>query len=56
MNKTTLGIIAIALAAILSVGLAGYTTLTPLTATETQEQHLTKTELLQDSNPVFEAF
>ena len=40
MNKTTLGIIAIALAAILSVGLAGYTTLT-LTATETQEQYLT---------------
>jgi hypothetical protein len=44
MNKTSLGIVGIALAAILGLGLAGYTTLTPHSATMTMQQYLTNTQ------------
>ena len=44
MNKSTLGIVGIALAAILSLGLAGYETLTPHSETVTQQQYLPNTQ------------
>lgn len=44
MNKSNLGMIGIALVAILSLGVAGYTTLTPHSATVTEQQQLTNTE------------
>jgi hypothetical protein len=44
MNKTNLAIIGAALVAILSLGIAGYTTLTPHSATVTQQQYLTNTQ------------
>ena len=44
MNKNSLGIVGIALAAILSLGIAGYTNMTPHLATVTQLQYLTSTQ------------
>jgi hypothetical protein len=44
MGKTNLGIVAIALVAIVGLGVAGYTTLTPHSATVTQQRYLTNTQ------------
>jgi len=44
MNKSTLGIVGIALLAILSLGVAGYTTLAPHSATVIQQEYLTNTQ------------
>jgi hypothetical protein len=44
MNKANLAMIGIALVAIVSLGLAGYTTLTPHSATVTEQEYLTNTQ------------
>ena len=44
MNKTNLGIVGIALVAILGLGLAGYSTLTPHSTTVTAQQYATNTQ------------
>jgi hypothetical protein len=44
MNKANLGMIGIALVVIISLGVAGYTTLTPHSATVTEQQYFTNTQ------------
>ena len=44
MNKTNLGIVGIALVAILGLGLAGYSTLTPHSTTVIAQQYATNTQ------------